>query len=346
MLTAVRSSLSILLALTLAACSSDARRDEVPAPQSPYCLRGGSDDVYSCDEASREPLDSTGQQPDYARADLDARLAEIKSWLRSEKAALQSQPGNGDESDVRLPPPTPEPAPATEKVAPPLPSLLPDTPYREALAKAAELERRGYPEHARQLLRQLSQQYPRRPEAYNNLGVMLAANGQYSEAIEQLQLALATHPHYARIHENLRDLYGAIADSTYTDAMGMRRRRAPPQLQTLDAAQDAGDDDSIAARVGAQIELWAEAPGYTPEQQASLYLPGYRPDDETSHRLWLESLAQDDRTFRLQEYELAIMSPDWIEVRVSATRPGSDKPEQHVLTLVRNGSRWLISSER
>lgn len=346
MLTAPRSTLFVLLGLLLSGCGTDSLRDQVPPPESPYCLRGGSDDAYSCDPAKQEPIDIEAREAQLADAELDAKLAEIKNWLRTEKAALADSPGIGDESDVHLPPPKPAPRPATAPPAPPLPDLLPDARYREALQDAARLQRQGYNEHARLTLEQLTLEFPERPEAFNNLGVLLVENGQYSEAIARLRQALETHPHYASIHDNLSKLYAALAGNTYTDALGMRRVRVPPQLDTLTAAEDANDDDSIATRVGTRIEYWADSPGFTPEQQAALYIPGYRPDTDTSHRQWLESLTGDDRPFHLQEYELAVMSPDWIEARVTVTRTGNDAPEQRVLTLVRSSGQWLISSER
>ncbi|NVK40425.1 MAG: tetratricopeptide repeat protein [Oceanospirillaceae bacterium] len=347
MLTAPRCSFSVLLAILLSGCGSHSPHDEVPPPESPYCLRGGSGDSFSCDPDKQEPIDTDVREVRIDDADLQARLADIKQWLRSEKAAMKDNPGTTDESDIRLPPPRQQPETrSAETPAPPLPSLLPDARYRESLAEADRLQRQGYPEHARQLLKQLTREFPHRPEAYNNLGVLLAANGQYSAAVEQLRQALETHPHYARIHDNLRELYGAIAGNTYNDALGMRRVHVAPKLQPLAAAEDADDDDSIAALVGTRIEHWAEAPGYTPEQQAQLYIPGYRPDADTNHRQWLESLAADDRVMRLREYELAVMGPDWVEVLVTASHSGSGDVEQWALTLVRNGNRWLISSER
>ncbi len=104
MLTASRGSLVALLTLLLAGCSS--LHDEVPRPDSPYCLRGGSDEVYSCDPARQAPLATPVQTSQNADSDLDARLADIKQWLSSEKAAMQQTPGTGDESDVLLPPPS------------------------------------------------------------------------------------------------------------------------------------------------------------------------------------------------------------------------------------------------
>ncbi|MFC6671716.1 tetratricopeptide repeat protein [Marinobacterium aestuariivivens] len=314
----------------------------------PYCLRGGSDEAFSCDPQKQQaPEDPTPVERDIDDAELYARLAEIKSWLSSEKAALSDSPAGTGSGDIRLPPepagPAQAPAPAP---APPLPSLLADARYREALQQAAEAQRQGHIDQVRIGLEQLILQFPERPEAYNNLGVLLAQQGQYSAALEQLRKALDTHPHYARIHDNLRSLYGALAGNTYYDALGLKRVRGRPELKALDAAQDANDDDSIAARVGTQLEHWAQSPAFTPAQRASLYIPGYRSDAKTSHRDWLSSLPPAADPLQLQEYELAVMSPDWVEVTLIARAQGADQPVRRELTLVRNDNRWLISSER
>jgi tetratricopeptide (TPR) repeat protein len=341
-----------LLAITLAGCSSRPAQQDIARPDSPYCLRGGDTESFSCDPSVQAKVElapaaprSSSTLPDDA---LYADLAEIKNWLNSEKNVLADSTASSDESDVMLPPPVaPQEAPEPEP-DPPLPTLLADAKYRESLDEAQSLYRQGFYQHAQAQLTQLIGLYPQRPEAYNNLGVMLAESGQYSEAISQLQRALSTHPYYATIHANLRSLYSALAGNTYNDALGLRRNRPAPQLETLDAGQDTDAARSITTEVGHRLESWAKSPTYAAEQRAALYIPGFRPNSKIDHAHWLQSLASPAPALQLQAYELAVMTPDWVEVTLQAgpLPPQEGSPVQRVLSLIRINSTWLISAEQ
>lgn len=65
----------------------------------------------------------------------------------------------------------------------------------------------------------LTRDYPQLPEPYNNLAVLYAAQGEYEKARDALQAALATHPSYATAHENLGDIYAALAGAAYNRAL-------------------------------------------------------------------------------------------------------------------------------
>ncbi len=65
----------------------------------------------------------------------------------------------------------------------------------------------------------LTRDYPQLPEPYNNLAVLYAAEGDYTKAREALEAALATHPSYATAHENLGDIYAALAGAAYGRAL-------------------------------------------------------------------------------------------------------------------------------
>jgi tetratricopeptide (TPR) repeat protein len=341
----------ILLVTTLAGCSSRPAQEDIARPDSPYCLRSGNAEAFSCDAAlpTAPPAASTppGRSNPIEDDALYAELAEIKSWLNSEKDEHADSQNITDESDVVLGAPvvtadSPEPAPA-----PPLPRLQADARYRLILNDAQSLYRQGFYQHAQTELMQLIELYPDRPEAYNNLGVMLAESRQYSEAIGQLQQALATHPHYARIHANLRNLYAELSKSTYSDALGLGRQRPSPRLEMLEAGLDADDAASITGGVGQSLESWARSPSMTVEQRAALYIPGFSPDSKTDHAQWLQSLATPSPALQLQAYELAVMAPDWVEVRLQAgpQPPAEGAVVQRVLSLIRIDDHWLISKE-
>lgn len=64
----------------------------------------------------------------------------------------------------------------------------------------------------------LTRDYPQLPEPYNNLAVLYAQQGDYDKARDALEAALATHPAYATAHENLGDIYAALAGAAYNRA--------------------------------------------------------------------------------------------------------------------------------
>ncbi|MGH8516807.1 MAG: L,D-transpeptidase Cds6 family protein, partial [Panacagrimonas sp.] len=65
----------------------------------------------------------------------------------------------------------------------------------------------------------LTEDYPELPEPYNNLAVLYASQGNYDKAKAALELAIHTHPSYATAHENLGDIYAALAGAAYNRAL-------------------------------------------------------------------------------------------------------------------------------
>lgn len=66
---------------------------------------------------------------------------------------------------------------------------------------------------------QLTADNPELPEPFNNLAVVYAAQGKYTEAEEALKNAINTHPSYATAHENLGDIYAKMASRAYNQAL-------------------------------------------------------------------------------------------------------------------------------
>jgi len=66
---------------------------------------------------------------------------------------------------------------------------------------------------------QLTKENPDLPEPFNNLAVVYAAQGKYTEASEALKSAINTHPSYATAHENLGDIYAKMASHAYNQAL-------------------------------------------------------------------------------------------------------------------------------
>lgn len=82
------------------------------------------------------------------------------------------------------------------------------------------------------LFEKLSQDYPDLAEPYNNVAVLYAAQGDYGKARSTLELALRTNPSYATAHENLGDVYAALAAQSYAQALKLDPANAavPPKL--------------------------------------------------------------------------------------------------------------------
>lgn len=74
-------------------------------------------------------------------------------------------------------------------------------------------------EESYQLYLSLSDNYPELPEPHNNLGVIFAAQGDYSKAIDYFKLALKANPSYSTASENLADVYLLEAFDFYSRAV-------------------------------------------------------------------------------------------------------------------------------
>ena len=81
------------------------------------------------------------------------------------------------------------------------------------------LSRTGRRDQAIEVFANLTRDYPQLPEPYNNLAVIYAQQGDYEKARDALEAALATHPSYATAHENLGDIYAALASASYNRAL-------------------------------------------------------------------------------------------------------------------------------
>lgn len=97
----------------------------------------------------------------------------------------------------------------------------------------------------------LTRDYPQLPEPYNNLAVLYAAQGDYEKARSALEAALATHPSYATAHENLGDIYAALAGAAYNRALALDEsnqvvRRKLALINQLDSSAAAAAMDAAA----------------------------------------------------------------------------------------------------
>jgi tetratricopeptide (TPR) repeat protein len=67
-------------------------------------------------------------------------------------------------------------------------------------------------------LQALIQEFPELPEPHNNLGVLLASQGQLEAAAASLQAAIQARPQYKIALKNLGDVYTAMAQDAYKKA--------------------------------------------------------------------------------------------------------------------------------
>ncbi len=96
---------------------------------------------------------------------------------------------------------------------------------------------------AQRVFADLTRDYPQLPEPFNNLAVLYASEGNYEKAREALEAALATHPSYATAHENLGDIYSALAGAAYNRALQLDQsnqllRRKLALINQMDAAPE------------------------------------------------------------------------------------------------------------
>jgi len=68
------------------------------------------------------------------------------------------------------------------------------------------------------VFQKLVDDYPDLAEPYNNLAALYAAGGDYTRARITLEQAVRANPSYATAHENLGDVYAALASQSYARA--------------------------------------------------------------------------------------------------------------------------------
>jgi tetratricopeptide (TPR) repeat protein len=69
-----------------------------------------------------------------------------------------------------------------------------------------------------QIFQKLVDDYPDLAEPYNNLAALYAGEGDYTRARITLERAVRANPSYATAHENLGDVYAALASQSYARA--------------------------------------------------------------------------------------------------------------------------------
>jgi len=107
----------------------------------------------------------------------------------------------------------------------------------------------------------LTRDYPQLPEPYNNLAVLYAQRGEYEKARDALEAALANHPGYGIAHENLGDIYAALATSAYNRALTLEPNNTSVRAKANLLVQLEGLADSGAAITARPMRPAAALPG-------------------------------------------------------------------------------------
>lgn len=158
--------------------------------------------------------------------------------------------------------------------------------YPEALSKVSDLLKQnendvqalllkgninklmGDTDSATVIFKTLISQYPQMPEAYNNLAVLYADQGNSALAIETLQQVFTTQSSYGTAYKNLRTLYNQMASSAYRDALDIRQqpKKKQSQFALLNTVQMNGQN-STAATTAPLVAAVTNAKADTEAQQ-------------------------------------------------------------------------------
>lgn len=123
---------------------------------------------------------------------------------------------------------------------------------RSRLLRSAALAGSGRVDEAIAILERLIDEYPDRPEPYNNLAALYAGRGDVEKAKAVLEQALQTNPSYATVYENLSTVYVEMARRSYAKALHTVKDAGTPQLALLyeiqgDVTQEAPAVVTVAA---------------------------------------------------------------------------------------------------
>lgn len=118
-------------------------------------------------------------------------------------------------------------SPALDKVE----AILKDKPKdaKARFLKGLILTEQGKSEAAIAVFSAMTDDFPDLPEAYNNLAMLYAIQGKYDKAKNALETAIRNNPKYSLAHENLGDIYAAMASKEYERAMQLDPNNPSPQ---------------------------------------------------------------------------------------------------------------------
>jgi hypothetical protein len=85
------------------------------------------------------------------------------------------------------------------------------------------------------VFQKLVEDHPDMPAPYNNMAVILGAQGDYEKSRQALEKAIRTNPAYATAYQNLGDVYAQLASQAYTKALQLDKgdNSVQPKLALL-----------------------------------------------------------------------------------------------------------------
>jgi cell division protein FtsN len=136
------------------------------------------------------------------------------------------------------------------------------------LLRGVLLSRTGRSDDAIAAFRALATSHPDLPEPHNNLAVLYAAQGRYTEARDALLEAIRLQPDYDLAHENLGDVYAKLAALSYARALQINESNRTAAAKH-DAAQRITDPEPGGSRATAAVPAPPTPPARAPATQAS-----------------------------------------------------------------------------
>lgn len=159
-------------------------------------------------------------------------------------------------------------------------------------------------EDAIKVFADLTRDYPQLPEPYNNLAVLYAQQGDYEKARDALEAALATHPAYATAHENLGDIYAALAGAAYNRAATLdANNQSVRYKQNLISQLDTGIGAASAA-------IPKPAPAIAPAAPSTDTMPAASADAAAINAVlltWAKAWSSRDVTTYLAHYDASFV---------------------------------------
>jgi Flp pilus assembly protein TadD len=245
--------------------------------------------------------------------------------------------------------------------------------------KGLILTEQGKSKEAIAVFTSLTQDFPELPEPYNNLAVLYAAQGDYDQARAALEMAIRTHPSYAIAHENLGDIYAALASRAYDKALqldsasqtartklALIRELAPPRSQATakpapaakpsaparaaaSPAEPKDDTQAVLRMVEDWTAAWssADAARYLAFYAPDFRIPGGKPraDWEAERR---ERLAK-AKKLSVTADAPQVSFPDPMHANVTFLQVYRSESlttsSRKSLLLVKQGDRWRIQQE-
>jgi len=136
------------------------------------------------------------------------------------------------------------------------------------------LVRMSRADEAIQVFADLTRDFPQLPEPYNNLAVLYAQRGDYERARDALEAALSTHPSYSTAHENLGDVYTALATAAYNRALVLDQNNDSIRiklnlLNQMDGVTPETDTESVQVAAAEQETTTPEPQPVTPPTPVS-----------------------------------------------------------------------------